>query len=62
MTQTQAKIEEAGHEMKMSPPKILAKTRKKSGALAANKQRIAIMLSKARAAGAKIPTAKGRGK
>ena len=55
MTQTQEKIAEAGHEMKMSPPKILAKTRRKGGALAANKQRIAIMLSKARQAGAKIP-------
>lgn len=48
-------IEAAGKEMKNSPPKILAKTARKSGAKQANKQRVAIMLSKARAAGANIP-------
>ena len=48
-------IEAAGHEMKQNPPKILAKTARKSGVKRANKQRIAIMLSKARAAGANIP-------
>ena len=44
-----------GKELKKNPPKILAKTRKKKGAKAANKQRIAILLSKAREAGANIP-------
>lgn len=48
-------VEAAGHEMKVNPPKILAKTRSKKGAKRANKQRVAIMLSKARAAGANIP-------
>jgi hypothetical protein len=48
-------IESAGHEIKNNPPKILAKTARKSGAKRANKQRVAIMLSKARAAGANIP-------
>jgi hypothetical protein len=36
----------AFHEMKKNPPAILAKTAKKSGAAQANKQRIAIALSK----------------
>ena len=44
-----------GKELKENPPKILEKTRKKKGAKAANKQRIAILLSKAREAGANIP-------
>ena len=48
-------IEAAGHEIKANPPKIIAKTRKKSGAKRAKKQRVAIMLSKARKAGANIP-------
>ncbi len=52
-------IAEAGHEIKVNPPRILAKTRKKKGAKAAEAQRKAIMLSKARAA--KIP-GKGRSK
>lgn len=41
-------LERAGHELKQNPPRVLAKTRKKHGAKAANKQRIAIMFSKAR--------------
>ena len=57
-TQSEAKIEAAGRELKISPPAVLAKTHAKSGAKAANEQRIAIMLSKARAAGAKIPQRK----
>jgi len=48
----------AGHEMKVSPPKILKQTRRKSGAAQAEKQRVAILLSKARAAGADIPEKK----
>ena len=36
-----------GHEMKMHPPKILTATRRKKGAKAAEKQRRAILLSKA---------------
>jgi hypothetical protein len=44
-------LEEAGHELKANPPRILAKTRRKKGKKAANKQRVAIMFSKARSMG-----------
>ena len=44
-----------GEELHDNPPSILAKTRKKKGAKAAEKQRKAILLSKAREAGARIP-------
>ena len=37
-----------GSELKRNPPKILAKTRRKKGVKAANRQRTAILLSKAR--------------
>lgn len=47
-TPSKAKIEEAGHEIKVNPPAILAKTKKKSGKEQARKQAVAIMLSKAR--------------
>ena len=43
-------IEAAGREMKANPPKILARTRAKKGAEAAERQRVAILLSKARQA------------
>lgn len=46
-------IKDVGEEMKANPPKILAKTRRKKGKKAANKQRTAILLSKARKAGAR---------
>ena len=54
MTHTQTIIEGAGHEMKVNPPKILARTRAKFGAKKAEAQRVAILLSKARKRGAKI--------
>lgn len=54
-SKSQKLIEAAGQEMKTNPPKILKATMRKKGAEAANKQRVAIMLSKARAAGADIP-------
>ena len=38
---------QAFHEVKENPPAILAKTAKKSGAEQANRQRIAMALSKA---------------
>jgi len=41
------KLKAAFKEMKENPPKILAKTAKKSGKKAAQKQKIAIALSKA---------------
>jgi len=50
-----SKLRAIGHELKENPPRILAKTRKKSGAKQANKQRVAILLSKARKSGARIP-------
>lgn len=37
-----------GHELKENPPSILSKTRRKKGKKAAEKQRVAILLSKAR--------------
>lgn len=48
-------IAAAGKEVKNNPPKILAKTAKKKGKKVASKQQVAIILNKARAAGAKIP-------
>jgi hypothetical protein len=48
----------AGDEMKKNPPAILKKTLQKSGPKRAEAQRVAILLSKARAAGADIPEKK----
>jgi len=61
-TKTQKAIKAAGHELKVNPPRVLAKTAKKEGKAAAEKQRVGIMLNKARAAGAKIPTPKKKKK
>ena len=47
-------LERAGHELKANPPSVLSKTKKKKGAKAAEAQRKAILLSKARRAGANI--------
>lgn len=44
-------IERAGRELKANPPAILAKTRRKKGKKAAERQRRAIMFSKARRQG-----------
>jgi hypothetical protein len=49
----------AGDEMKKNPPAILKTTLRKSGPKRAEAQRVAILLSKARAAGADIPEKKG---
>ena len=54
-SKTKAILKNVGDELKSNPPKVLAKTRRKSGAKRANKQRVAILLSKARRAGANIP-------
>lgn len=43
-----------GSEMKENPPEILARTRRKKGKRQAEKQRVAILLDKARRAGASI--------
>lgn len=42
-------------EVFRNPPAIVAKTRRKKGAGAARKQKVAIALSKARKASAKVP-------
>lgn len=50
-------LEAIGHEMKVNPPAVLRATKRKFGVERAKKQRTAILLSKARAAGVKIPSA-----
>jgi hypothetical protein len=50
-------LEAIGHEMKVNPPAVVNATRRKFGADRAEKQRKAILLSKARSAGVKIPSA-----
>jgi len=54
-TKSRKIMHEVGSEMKENPPRILAKTRRKKGPEAAEKQRRAIFLSKSRRAGARIP-------
>lgn len=46
-------VEAAASEVHRNPPAILARTRKKKGKAAAERQRVAIMLSKARRAEAR---------
>lgn len=41
-------IEAAGRELKANPPKQLAKTARKFGTASAKRQKVAIMMSKAR--------------
>jgi hypothetical protein len=53
-TKSKKILKKVGHELKVNPPRILAKTAKKKGKKAAQKQRVAILLSKARKAGAKV--------
>lgn len=48
MDNKKAVLETIGHELKVNPPKILEKTREKEGEAMAEKQRVAILLSKAR--------------
>ncbi len=45
-------LSDIGHELKVNPPAILEKTRRKSGATAAKQQRVAHLLSRAKKAGA----------
>jgi len=49
------KLEAIASEMKVNPPAIVSATRRKFGAARAAKQKTAILLSKARRAGVKIP-------
>jgi hypothetical protein len=54
-------VERAFHEVTHNTPHQVAATMAKKGPVAARKQRVAIALSKARSAGARIPRAR-RGK
>lgn len=54
-TKTQKILHRVGKEIKEKPPRVLAKTKKKFGAERAERQRKAILLAKARKAGASIP-------
>lgn len=54
-TRSASILHDIGSELKDNPPDIIAKTRRKKGKRRANKQRVAILLSKARSAGADIP-------
>mgnify|MGYP001605454880 CR=1 FL=1 len=47
----------AFHEVSRNTPKIVKTTQRKKGAVAGRKQEVAIALSKARHAGAKLPFA-----
>lgn len=51
---SQRLVQAAFHEVTHNPPAQLAKTRKKFGPVRAEKQRVAIALSKARKSGARI--------
>lgn len=50
------RLEAIGHELKTKPPAVLNATRRKFGVARAEKQRKAILLSKARQAGVKVPS------
>lgn len=54
-TRTARILSGIGSELKDNPPSILSETRRKKGEKAAGRQRTAILLSKAREAGADIP-------
>lgn len=54
-TRTAKILASVGTELKDNPPKIIAETKMKKGKKAAEKQRVAILLNKARKRGAKIP-------
>ena len=54
MSKRESILSRIGKEIKENPPKVLEKTRRKKGKKAAEKQRVAILLSKARKAGASI--------
>jgi len=48
VSKTKKILSSVGKELKKNPPRILAKTKKKKGKKAMEKQRVAILLSKAR--------------
>ena len=55
-------LSDVGTELKQNPPKVLSTTKAKFGPARAQKQRVAILLSKARKAGASIPKVPSRSK
>jgi len=55
MADKESTLHRIGTELKTNPPAILSHTARKFGKSDANKQRVAILLSKARRAGAHIP-------
>lgn len=57
MANKNSTISAIADEMKANPPSILRATRRKFGVERSEKQRVAILLSKARQAGVKIPKA-----
>lgn len=54
-SKTDGILESVGQELKTNPPRVLANTKRKLGVAKAGKQRVAILLSKARKLGANIP-------
>lgn len=54
-TKTQKILKSVGHELKENEPRIVGKTRQKFGAERAAKQKTAILFSKARKRGARVP-------
>lgn len=56
---TDSILEDVGHELKVNEPRVVSLTRKKFGPARALAQSRAILLSKARRAGAQIPQPKG---
>ena len=55
VSRLQRVLADVGHELKHNPPKVLGRTRRKFGKARAEKQRRAILLSKARKRGHFIP-------
>ncbi len=56
MAKKDSTLETIGHEMRVNPPAVVNATRRKFGAQRAESQRRAILLSKARKAGVKVPS------
>lgn len=61
-TKSRKILHRMGTEMKHNPPAIVEKTRREKGDEAAEGQRKAILISKARRAGARIPYKKSKRK
>lgn len=55
MSKDKGILESVGKELKSNPPKVLSSTERKFGIARAKRQKTAILLSKARKAGASIP-------